>query len=213
MKKIAWIAASGLALGMICCGGGAQTGSKSDGAGPAPGGAAASGAAPTATAAPAVPDDVQQAAQTALGSETEVLAFGDLAKNGRVQLLAINRMRPNPDKPVAGTVVTRAAVLEKDAVGWKELFRCDEHLKNTNGYLGGTPLAGVAAWRLQYEQDAVKGLQLYFTPVDKPEGGYVQTLGVRWNPKTKRYQSLDRGYEQFLAEVPSLETPQSQLRR
>lgn len=202
MKIPGLIAACGIALGMISCGGSTQP-SKAEGA--APGETAA-------PATPAAPPEVQQAAEAALGSETEVLAYGDLAKNGHEQVLAINRMKPNPEKPIAGTVVTRAAVIEKDGASWKEVFHCDEHLKNTNGYLGGTPLASVAGWRLQYEQDPAKGLQMYFTPVDKPAGGYVQTLGVRWNPKTKRYQSLDRNYEQFLAEVPSLETPQSQLR-
>jgi len=206
MGKIAWIAAGGMVLGLICCGSRQQAAKPEDAA-------SNQAAAATALKAPAVPEDVQQGAEAALGSETEVLAFGDLAKNGREQVLAINRMKPNPEKPVAGTVVTRAAVIEKDATGWKEVFRCDEHLKNTNGYLGGTPLAGVAGWRLQYEQDAVKGLEMYFTPASKPAGGYVQTLGVRWNPKTKRYQSLDRNFEQFVEEVPALETPQSQLRR
>jgi hypothetical protein len=41
----------------------------------------------------------------------------------------------------------------------------------------------------------------------------VQTLGVRWNPNVKRYQSLDRTFEQFQGEVPALETPQSQISR
>lgn len=202
MRKLAWIAVCVIALSMIACGGNSQN-TKAESA------AAAQAAAP---AVPAVPPEIQQAAEAALGAETEVLAQGDLALNGQLQLLAVNRMKPNPDHPIAGTVITRAVVLEKNGASWKELLRVDEHLKNTNGYLGGTPLAGVSAWRLQYEQDPAKGLQLYFTPVDKPAGGYVQTLGVRWNPKTKRYQSLDRTYEQFLSEVQSLETPQSQLR-
>lgn len=201
------MAASGIALMMAACGGSQPA--KTDAAGSS----ASGGAQAAAPAAPAVPPDIQEAAETALGSETEVLAHGDLALNGHDQVLAVNRMKPNPEKPIAGTVVTRAVVIERDGASWKEIFQCDEHLKNTNGYLGGTPLAGVSAWRLQYEQDPAKGLQMYFTPVDKPAGGYVLTLGVRWNPKAKRYQTLDRSYEQFQTEVPSLETPQSQLRR
>src|SRR4029077_15273273 len=35
-------------------------------------------------AAPAIPAEVQSAAQTALGSEVEVLRYGDLAKNGHL---------------------------------------------------------------------------------------------------------------------------------
>lgn len=160
---------------------------------------------------PAVPSDIQTAADATLGSDTDVLAFGDLAKNGHQQVLAVNRVKGNQQTAAAGTLVSRVAVVENDGGAWKELFRCDEHLKNTEGFLGGIPLAPVNGWRLQYEQDDHKGLQMYFTPIAKPAGGYIQTIGVRWNPKVKRYQSLDRTYEQFLGEVPSLEIPQSEL--
>ena len=37
-------------------------------------------------------------------------------------------------------------------------------------------------------------------------------IGVRWNPQTKRYQSLDRTYEHFLLEQPMMGgTPKSVL--
>ncbi|HKS81758.1 MAG TPA: hypothetical protein VJR23_09665 [Candidatus Acidoferrales bacterium] len=165
-----------------------------------------------AQAAPAVPQDIQAAADAALGSETDVLLFGDLAKNGKTELLAVNQLKVTPQGVAPGTLVTRAAVIEKDDGTWKEIFMCDEHLKNSKGYLGGIPLAPVNSWRLQYEQDATKGLVMYFTPLAKPQGGYVQTIGVRWNPKAERYQSLDRTFEQFLNEVETLETPESQIR-
>lgn len=169
-------------------------------------------AVPARTAAtPAIPADIQAAADATLGTDTDVLAFGDLAKNGHRQILAVNRVKGNQQSAAAGTLVSRVAVIENDGASWKEIFRCDEHLKNTEGFLGGTPLSPVNGWRLQYEQDDQKGLQMYFTPIAKPAGGYIQTIGVRWNPKVKRYQSLDRTYEQFLGEVQTLETPQSQL--
>jgi hypothetical protein len=189
--------ACGVALSLVSCGESASA--------PAP--------AKVEPAAPAIPADIQNAAQVALGSEAEVLAYGDLAKNGQQQLLAINRVKSTPETVVAGTLVVRAAVLENEGAAWKEVFHCDEHLKNTNGFLGGTPLSPVNGWKLQYEQDAQKGLTMYFTPLAKPVGGYVQTLGVRWNPKVKRYQSLDRTFEQFQGEVPALETPQAQISR
>lgn len=167
---------------------------------------------PAAPATPQVPDDIQTAANNILGSDAEILAFGDLAKNGRTQALVVNRLKTTPQGTVPGILVSRVSIIEKDDGKWKEIFRCDEHLKNTNGFLGGTPLAGVSSWRLQFEQHEDKGLYLYFTPLEKPVGGYVQTLGVRWNPQVKRYQSLDRNYEHFLTELPALETPQSQVR-
>jgi hypothetical protein len=172
--------------------------------------------APLNTAAPAasaIPGDYQAAAEKSLGSETEVLLYGDLAKNGHVQVLAVNRLKLTPEGMAPGTLVTRGAVIENDNGSWKEIFRCDEHLQNTKGFLGGIPLAPVNGWRLQTEQDADKGLAMYFTPLAKPAGGYVQTIGVRWNPKELRYQSLDRNYAQYLTEVPALETPESQIRQ
>jgi hypothetical protein len=199
-KSALFFAASLLAFAAIGCG-------------RSPSATARTEAAPAKPAPPPIPADVQAAAESALGSEAEVLVYGDLAKNGHREILAVNRLKTTPQGTVPGTLVTRVAVLENDVGAWKEVFRCDEHLKNTNGYLGGTPLAAVTGWRLQYEEDSQKGLQMYFTPLAKPEGGYVQTIGVRWNPKLKRYQSLDRNFEQFLGEVPALETPQSQIRR
>jgi hypothetical protein len=168
-------------------------------------------AAALAPAAPATPADIQAAADAALGADTDVLVFGDLAKNGHQQILAMNRVKSTPETAIAGIAATRVAVIENDGSNWKEIFRCDGHLKNAHGFMGGTPLSPVGGWRLQYEQDAQKGLQMYFTPIAKPVGGYIQTIGVRWNPQVKRYQSLDRNYEQFLGEVPALDTPQSQL--
>jgi hypothetical protein len=165
----------------------------------------------TAPVAPAVPAEIQAAAEAALGADTDVLVFGDLAKNGQQQILAVNRVKSTPETAIAGIAAMRAAVVENDGGTWKEIFRCEGHLKNAHGFMGGTPLSPVNGWRLQYEQNAEKGLQMYFTPIAKPVGGYIQTIGVRWNPAAKRYQSLDRNYEQFLGEVPTLDTPQSQL--
>ncbi|MFY9528043.1 MAG: hypothetical protein WBC04_09965 [Candidatus Acidiferrales bacterium] len=164
-------------------------------------------------AEPEVPPDIQQVADSALGSETDVLAFGDLTRTGKQQVLAINRLKKALKGAVPGILLTRAVVVENDGGNWKQVFLCDEHLKNTNGFLEGTPLAGVNGWRLQYEQHEDTGLVMYFTPLEKPAGGYVQMIGVRWNPKVKRYQSLDRTYQQFQGETPALETPEMNLRR
>ncbi|MFZ0211436.1 MAG: hypothetical protein WBE20_15565 [Candidatus Acidiferrales bacterium] len=156
-------------------------------------------------AAPAYPPEVDQVAQKLFGSETEVLAYGDLAKNGKQEALIVNRLKIKPETMSPGTLITRAAVIEKTDDGWTEEFLCDEHLKNPKGFLGGQPLATVSAWRLQYEQDPQKGLAMYFTPLQKPAGGYIQTFGVEWNPAEKRYQMLDRNFDKFLMEVPTLE--------
>jgi hypothetical protein len=155
-------------------------------------------------AKPATPPDIQAPAEAALGSESEVLAYGDLSKDGKQQVFAVNRLKSTPQGVMPGTLVSRAVVLENDDGKWKEVFRCDEHLQNPKGYLGGTPLAPVAAWRLQFEQHEDKGLAMYFTPLSKPAGGYIETTGVRWNPELKLYESLDRTYEHFLGETRNL---------
>jgi hypothetical protein len=163
-------------------------------------------------AEPAVPEEIQAAAKAMLGSETQVLVFGDLARNGKPQLLAANVVPKTPTNNLPGTIITRAVVAEKDDEKWVEVLRCDEHLKNQKGYLGLTPLTPITGWRVQFEQSADKGLQLYFTPLKGTTDAHVLPIGVRWNPATKRYQSLDRTYEHFLLESPSLQDARSTLR-
>src|SRR6202040_2764315 len=114
-------------------------------------------------AEPAVPEEIQLAAKALLGSESQVLAFGDLAKNGKQQFLVANVVPKTPTNNLPGTIVTRVVVAENSDGKWSEVLRCDEHLKNQKGYLGMTPLAPITGWRLQYEQSEIKGLELYFT--------------------------------------------------
>ncbi len=189
-----------LAIFICACGGPGASNPKTE--------TPAQPAEPAKPAAPVIPPDIQQVAENALGSEAEVLVFGDLALTGKQQILVINRLKKTPEGKAPGTLLTRAVIVEDDGGAWKQIFLCDEHLKNTKGFLGATPIAPVPSWRLQYEQHEDKGLVMYFTPLDKPAGGYVQTIGVRWNPKMKRYESLDRNYENFLGETPNLETPE-----
>jgi hypothetical protein len=163
-------------------------------------------------AAPAIPEDIQDAAKHLLGSDAQVLLSGDLAKNGKRQLLAANVVPKTPQNNVPGTVVTRAIVAQDDDGKWTELLRVDEHLKNQKGYLGLTPLDSITGWRLQYEQNPEKGLQLYFTPLKVNGDTHVLTIGVRWNPATNRYQSLDASYEHFLKESSTLQNVRSSLR-
>jgi len=162
-------------------------------------------------AEPSVPDDVQSAADAFLGKETTVLVFGDLAKTGTRQMLAANVVPKTPKNTLPGTIVTRAVLAEESGGSWHELVRCDEHLKNEKGYLGGSPIEPVAGWRVQFEQNAIEGFHLYLTPVKGNEDSHVLPLAVRWNPTVKRYQTLDRNYEHFLSEANSLGTARSHL--
>ena len=159
----------------------------------------------------AVPDDMQSAADAFLGKETTVLVFGDLAKNGNRQLLAANVVPKTPKNALPGTIVTRAVLAEESGGSWHELVRCDEHLKNDKGYLGGSPIDPVAGWRVQFEQNAIEGFHLYLTPVKGNDDPHVLPLAVRWNPAVKRYQTLDRNYEHFLTEAGSLGPARSHL--
>ena len=163
-------------------------------------------------AEPALPPEVKDAVQALLGSEAQVLLYGDLANTKKQQVLAANVVPNTPKSVVAGTVVTRAVVAENQDGKWVELFRADEYLKNPKGFLGLTPLQAVTGWKLQHEQNAEKGLTLYFTPIKAGSNEKLLPIAVQWNPAVKRYQSLDLHYEHFLSEAPSLESPRSILR-
>jgi hypothetical protein len=161
---------------------------------------------------PAIPEEVQDVAKKLLGGDAQVLLYGDLAKNGKQELLAANVVPNTPKSVVAGTVVTRAVVAENDDGKWVELVRADEHLKNSKGYLGLTPLQAVTGWKLQYEESPEKGMSLYFTPVKAGSSERTLPIAVRWNPATKRYQSMDPSYQHFLGEAATLDNPRSTLR-
>lgn len=163
-------------------------------------------------AEPVVPEEFQDAAKALLGSEAQVLLFGNLARNGKQQILVANVLPNTPKSVIAGTVVTRAVIAENQDGKWVELVRCDEYLKNTKGYLALTPLLPVTGWKLQYESSTEKGLSLYFTPVKTGSSERTLPIAVRWNPATKRYQSMDSSYQTFLGEAPTLESPRSSLR-
>ncbi len=172
-------------------------------------------------------NEVRGVAEASLGKDTEVLAHGDLARNGLEQVLAVNRFatKSAPDAGGANSspiFVTRAAVLEKNDGKWSQVLLCDEHLKNPYGYLRGSQAARINGWRLEYTQDAKDGLEMKFTPMGKPDAVHVNAdqsseqkspaFDVRWNPSAKRYQSFDDSHERYLSEVPTLETPQSILK-
>jgi hypothetical protein len=160
----------------------------------------------------AIPEEVQDATKSLLGSEAQVLLYGDLTKTGKQQFLAANVVPNTPKSTVAGMVITRAVIAENDDGKWVELVRCDEHLKNAKGYLALTPLQAVSGWRLQYENSAEQGMSLYLTPVQAGTSGRTLPIAVRWNPATKRFQSMDYSYTHFLNEAPTLENPRSTLR-
>jgi hypothetical protein len=180
-----------------------------------------------ATERAAISEEARGVAETALGQQAEILAQGDLAQNGREQVFIVNRLpKASPASEAGGNpspiLITRAAILEKNGGKWSEVLLCDEHLKNLNGYLGGSPAARVSGWRLEYSQDAKQGLEMKFTPAerfDAMDGNADQnsqqkrpTFEVRWNKNAKRYQSFDQSHERYLSEVPSLETPESTLK-
>ena len=171
-------------------------------------------------------DEARGVAEAALGKQAEILARGDLALNGREQLLVVNRISKQTAAGGGGTnspiLVTRAAVLEQNGGKWSEVLLCDEHLKNPNGYLGGSPVGRTNDWQLEFSQDAKDGLKMKFRPAEKFDAANVNAeqgseqkfpaFDVRWNKNAKRYQSFDQSHERYLSEVPSLETPQSILK-
>src|SRR5207245_10598203 len=101
----------------------------------------------TKPAEPVVPEEIQSASQSLLGSESQVLVFGDLAKNGKQEFLAANVVPKTPTNNLPGTIVTRAVVVENAAGKWTELLRRDEHLKNQNAFPGLRRLTAITGWR------------------------------------------------------------------
>jgi hypothetical protein len=180
------------------------------GCGPAPTNSAAE--AEKKPAEPVIPQEVQDAAISLLGGGTQVLLYGELAKTGVQQMLAANVVPSTPKSTVAGTVVTRAVIAENVGGKWTELFRADEYLKNQKGYLALTPLQAVTGWKLQFENSPESGMSLYFTPIKQGSSEKTLPIAVKWNPATKRYQSMDMTYEHFLNEAPSMGNPRSTLR-
>jgi hypothetical protein len=162
----------------------------------------------------AVPPAIAAVAAAALGPDARVIFFGDLARNGRQQVLAASGTAASSNIQ-RGVGFTRAAVLEQVGTKWVEVLRCDEYLKNPSGYLIGTPREPVTSWRLEFGANSGDYRQdLLFTPRE-PSGASsrtMSTVSVRWNPSANRYQSVDPESGHFLAEVSSLETPVVPLR-
>lgn len=180
-----------------------------------------------ATGVAAAADEARQVAEASLGRQAEVLAHGDLARNGLEQVLAVNRFSKGApavegSKDASTIFVTRAAVLEKVGGKWSQVLLCDEQLKNPKGYLTGSRPGLVNGWRLEYRRDAKDGLEMKFTPAEGSDPANANTdrsseqqfpsFDVRWNKNAKRYQSFDQSQERYLSEIPSLETPQSILK-
>lgn len=163
-----------------------------------------------------VPPEIAAVAITVLGRDAEVVAFGDLAHNGRQQVLVANRtgiVGEVAGSAQPGVRFTRAAVLERAGTKWAEVLRCDEYLKNPSGYLGGIPLEPATSWRLEMsKQSGHQERELRFTPLRDSGAASMPTVAVRWNPAASRYQSVDPSSGQFFAEVSTLETPVSPLR-
>jgi hypothetical protein len=181
---------------------------------------------PAAATAASEAKEAQSVADAALGKQAEILDRGDLARNGREQLLVVNRLGKAPGGPVGSQnepalVISRAVVLEKSEGKWREIFRCDEHLKNPYGYLAA---AGSAAtgWHLVVGGDPGGPLEMEFTPAHSGDRVGMHTgerkearnptFVVRWNTKANRYQAYDRSQKRYLRETTALETPESILR-
>jgi hypothetical protein len=178
-------------------------------------------------AAPETNSESQRVAEAVLGKQAEVVAHGDLARNGLEQVVVVNRTdRSKPVRVISGIssdnstdmLITRAVIVQKNNDKWAEVLRCDEHVKNPRGYLGGSPTAPASGWRLKISKDSQTGLELRFTPSDAGRGlpsedeTGARTMVVRWNTNTKRYQSLDQSHREYQDEVPALETPRSILK-
>ena len=160
---------------------------------------------------PGLAEETRRVAEAALGKQAEILARGDLARNGQEQLLVVNRFAKAPQDAAGAEnspaiFITRAVILEKRNGKWTEILRCDEHVKNPNGYLGGSSVVRATGWQLEFRTDASQGLELKFRPAGNDAGkegtGTGEPVGhtmiVRWNSQARRYQSLDASRRKIL---------------
>ena len=155
-----------------------------------------------ARSASETPSEYESEARRALGDGSKVILSGDLAHNGHIQLLIVNRLPQMRAKEQGALLVSRAAILAKENVDWHEIFLADNYLKNEDGFLAGAPAGAVSAWRLQYDRGQ-QPLAMFFTPLRQSSGPGSATIEVRWNPRTGRYQSFDRQSGTFLSEIPN----------
>ena len=160
--------------------------------------------------------EYQEAGDAVLGGKSEIVAAGDLAGNGTLQILAIQ------GEPVADAAgddrnqnkerrIWQAALLEKQGGRWQELLRADQHLKNGYGYLGATPPEGVASWMLRWEEGA-QGMTFFFAPITG-RGANRKPIAVRWNPAVGRYQAMNGTGKMFLSDQATLSPVKMDLRR
>jgi len=172
---------------------------------------------PAQAVARATAPEADAVAKKLLGPDAKVLFSGDLAHNGHQQILVMNPTSPPSGDIGTGVAFHRAAVLERQGARWNEVLLCDEYLKNPAGFLSGTPRQPVAGWKVQLRPAAANtGRELRFTPL----AGGGEAIQVAWNPKVNRYQSFVTSggasgvtmEQDFLEEMPIIETPTSELR-
>jgi hypothetical protein len=168
--------------------------------------------APAEATSSVTPPDIQSVADAALGTGAHVVAFGNLGGTGTQQVLAVNLLHPGDAASGPDLIISRAVIVDRQSDGWKEIFRCDESLKNPAGYLPGLRHPASAGWRLKLSMGDADGTTLYLTPLSQPGTGPQDMIGVRWNPGLKRYESLDGHFRAFLHEEPSLERPEVSIR-
>jgi hypothetical protein len=139
-------------------------------------------------------------AKRALGEGAQVVLSGDLAHDGHIQLLVANRLPAGAASAAGAVSVSRAAILERDGDQWREIFLADDHLKNEMGFLQGAPAGSVSSWRFEYGEGK-NGLTMDFIPMPQAAGSTSAPIEVRWNPRSRRYQSFDRRSGGFLTEI------------
>lgn len=163
-------------------------------------------------ATPNVTPDIQAIADQVLGGGAEVVALGDLARNGTQQMVMVNRVGNSSETADSGVALIRAAVLQQQGTKWSEVLRADEYIKNPKGYLGSAPLVPVTGWRLELKQNPRDhARELCFTPLTRMQTP-ARTIVVGWNDKVGRYQAIDGKKHQFLAEIASVGMPVSELK-
>jgi hypothetical protein len=144
------------------------------------------------------PKDCLKAAVRLLGSKAEILHYGDVSKNGKIEAVAIARLAP--DATVRKDIlVSRAMILRREGSEWSVVLDATEQIKNEQGYIGLDYIdesSGFYGYRLSLDDrrgDDQPAFTIYLTdlgPDKEPQGAATE---INWNPNVGRYQEFSYG--------------------
>ncbi|MEW5980348.1 MAG: hypothetical protein AB1898_31560 [Acidobacteriota bacterium] len=139
-----------------------------------------------------------KAARRLLGPKAEILRYGDISKNGKIEALAIAKLTADPGSG-KDILISRAIILRREGSEWNVVLDAAEQIKNKEGYIGLDYIdesSGFYGYRLTLNDrrgDEQPAFTIYLTdlgPDGEPQGTAIE---INWNPDVGRYQEFSYG--------------------